>query len=479
MSSSSTIGHRRLAALLVVLLALTLVVTTPPPAAEAARGRTADEAAAESALFAHHNGVRGGLGALQRSGDLDAVARSWADTMAANGTLSHNPNYSSQVQNWSRVAENVGFWRDSSQTPVQLAGRIAERYMGSPGHRANILTAAFTQVGIGMSVGSDGSLWNVVVFRTPASGGAAPASSSDGDTSSAPAASSGSSPKRSSSTSSSSTGTNNPSSSASSPAGTTAARAADPEAQARAAEAQSRAAEAQAQRDAEQARVRSAQEALVALGWHDGAVDGLLGPATAAALSAFQAAMGLEDDGTLDEATRTALGEDDAITRAAHEEAQALQAREAALRAAESARVRAWLIRHTVADAASQREAQRLALALTLGTIEPDHLAVGAAARASSAPLPQSSSTSGSSTFANSGAGVPSTVPAATSGRAHPAPAIVASSPSHPCSFAAEKGRNGARATFSPAIACNAVQSVVAVRSGSVFAVFQGSRALR
>ena len=129
MSSSIPIAHRSLAALLVLLLALTLVVTSPPPAAEAARGRTADEAGAESTLFAHHNGVRGGIGALQRSGDLDAVARSWADTMAASGTLRHNPNYSSQVRNWSRVAENVGFSRDSSRTPVQLAGQIAERYI--------------------------------------------------------------------------------------------------------------------------------------------------------------------------------------------------------------------------------------------------------------------------------------------------------------------------------------------------------------
>jgi uncharacterized protein YkwD len=180
--------------LLALLLALTLVVATPPSAAEAARGRSADEAAAESALHSHHNAVRGGIGGLQRSGDLDAVARSWADTMAARGTLSHNPNYSSQITNWSRVAENVGFVRDPSQTPVQLAGRIAERYMGSSGHRANILTAAFTQVGIGMTVGSDGSLWSVVVFRAPASGRRRSGGSSDAGGSSSAATTSRSAP---------------------------------------------------------------------------------------------------------------------------------------------------------------------------------------------------------------------------------------------------------------------------------------------
>jgi uncharacterized protein YkwD/peptidoglycan hydrolase-like protein with peptidoglycan-binding domain len=372
MSSSISIGHRSLVALLALLLALSLVATTPPSAAEAARGRTADETAAESALHSHHNAVRGGIGGLQRSGDLDAVARSWADTMAARGTLSHNPNYSSQIKNWSRVAENVGFFRDPSQSPVQLAGRIAERYMGSSGHRANILTAAFTQVGVGMTVGSDGSLWSVVVFRAPASGGASGGSSDGGGTSSA-ATTSRSAPT---------TATSRGSSSRPAASGGVATGVSDAEAEARAAEAQRR-------REAEQARVRGAQEALAALGWYEGAVDGSLGPVTAAALSAFQAAMGLEDDGTLDEATLAALGEDDAITRAAHEEALARAAREATARAAESARVRAWLVAHTAADAASQRQGQRLSLMLALGARElPDHLAAGPAALAPGATEP-------------------------------------------------------------------------------------------
>jgi uncharacterized protein YkwD len=377
MSSSISIVHRSLAASLALLLALTLVVATPPSAAEAARGRSADEAAAESALHSHHNAVRGGIGGLQRSGDLDAVARSWADTMAARGTLSHNPNYSSQITNWSRVAENVGFVRDPSQTPVQLAGRIAERYMGSSGHRANILTAAFTQVGIGMTVGSDGSLWSVVVFRAPASGGAAGGSSDAGGSSSAAATS------RSAPATASGNGNSSRPGASGGAAGAATAGAGDAEAQARAAEAQRR-------REAEQARVRSAQEALAALGWYDGAVDGSLGPVTAAALSAFQAAAGLAADGTLDEATVAGLGEEDAITRAAHEEAQARAAREAAARAAESAQLRAWLIAHTVADTASQRQAQRLSLALTLGARSlPDHLAAEPVALVPGArPLP-------------------------------------------------------------------------------------------
>lgn len=372
MSSSISIGHRSVAALLALLLALTLVITTPPSAAEAARGRTGDEAAAESALHAHHNSVRGGIGALQRAGDLDAVARSWADTMAGSGTLRHNPNYSAQIKNWSRVAENVGVSRGSSLTPVQLAGRIAEGYMASSGHRANILTAAFTQVGIGMTVGSDGSLWSVVVFRAPASGGTSSASggssSGSGGSSSASADTAGSSSATSTSAGAASTGSNGTPSARSGAGGSAAAAPADPEAQARAAE-------AQRQREAERARIGEAQESLARLGWYDGEVDGLLGPVTAAALAAFQAAAGLEAEGNLDEPTLAALGAEDPITAAAHEEAQARRAREAARRAAETERVLAWLVAQTAADTASQRPAHRANLTFERRAPKlPDHL---------------------------------------------------------------------------------------------------------
>ncbi|WP_168915546.1 CAP domain-containing protein [Microcella flavibacter] len=49
-----------------------------------------------------------GLGALRRNGALDAVAAGWAAQMAANGTLAHNPSYSSQIPGgWTRAGENV------------------------------------------------------------------------------------------------------------------------------------------------------------------------------------------------------------------------------------------------------------------------------------------------------------------------------------------------------------------------------------
>lgn len=340
-----------------LLLALVLTVVVPPAAADAARGRTADEAAAESQLLSHHNAARGGAGALQRSSDLDAIARAWSDTMAADGNLRHNPNYRTQAKNWTQVAENVAFRRDSSLAPVQLATRIGDAYLASPGHRANILSPVHSQVGIGMSLAADGSLWSTVVFRTPAgSSGSSSGGSSDGGSTSRPAPASTSSPDSgpvSSSAPAVSSGVS------SGPSRVEQERAADEE---------------QQRREQERERLRGFQEPLADLGWYDGAVDGLLGPATEGALREFQETVGLPVSGAADDATRSALRDDDAPTRQEYEEEQARQQREAAARAAQTAALRAWLEEHTAADLVAQQQARQLLLAVVAEGAMPDHL---------------------------------------------------------------------------------------------------------
>ncbi len=57
----------------------------------------------------------------------------------------------------------------------------------------------------------------------------------------------------------------------------------------------------------ERDRIRRAQEALIALGYEIGSADGALGERTAAALGAFQAAVGLTETGAVDAATLDAL----------------------------------------------------------------------------------------------------------------------------------------------------------------------------
>ena len=307
--------------LLVLLLALTVTVTVPPQAADAARGRAADESAAESYLFNHHNRVRGSRGALQRSSDLDAVARDWADVMASDGSLRHNPHYTTQVKNWSRVAENVGYAgpgdKGDVDQAVALAEWIADGYMNSKSHYDNIMDTHFTQVGVGVSVAKDGTVWNTVLFRTPSATTSPPKAPAPTDPKPAPKPTEPApTPK--------------PSDPKPAPSETAEQKAARESAEQKAREL---AAEQQRQRAAEQAQVRSYQQPLADLGWYTGEVDGLAGPATARALRDFQAAVELEVTGEADAATVAALGLKGALTRADHEKAQAELAQERARQA--------------------------------------------------------------------------------------------------------------------------------------------------
>ncbi len=110
-----------------------------------------------------------GQAGLIRNPAMDQVAANWAATMAANGTMAHNPDYASQIPGgWSAAGENV-----AQGHPTGAA--MHDGWMGSSGHRANIL-GNFTDIGIAF-LSSGGTTWGVQVFaRYPGHvGPAAPA----------------------------------------------------------------------------------------------------------------------------------------------------------------------------------------------------------------------------------------------------------------------------------------------------------------
>lgn len=150
---------RRWAVALLVGLGLAL---TPAGAASAA---PADD------IYALVNQARwaNGQAGLIRNATMDQVAADWAATMAANGTMAHNPDLSTQIPGgWTAAAENV-----AQGYPTGTA--MHNGWMGSSGHRANIL-GDHTDVGIAF-MSSGGTTWGVEVFgRYPGHvGPAAPA----------------------------------------------------------------------------------------------------------------------------------------------------------------------------------------------------------------------------------------------------------------------------------------------------------------
>ncbi|MCW2713141.1 MAG: hypothetical protein JWN88_188 [Frankiales bacterium] len=123
-------------------------------------GTAASAAGEDSDVVSRVNAARAaaGLGLYRSAPDLAAVARGQAERMGRENRLYHNANLGNEVVNWSSVGENVGYGASVANIHTAL--------MGSPGHRANILSPTFTEVGVGTSW-AGGRLWVAQVFRTP------------------------------------------------------------------------------------------------------------------------------------------------------------------------------------------------------------------------------------------------------------------------------------------------------------------------
>jgi uncharacterized protein YkwD len=157
-----------LAALVVAALVMALA---PPTVAEAAPARTAAESSAEARLVDSHDQARraAGRSSLRVAPDLREVARAWSDEMARTGSFRHNPNVAAQICCWTAWGENVawagpvdaiGGWRPTAE-------RIMQGWLDSSGHRANILSGTYQEVGIGVAVAGNGRMYATAVFRRP------------------------------------------------------------------------------------------------------------------------------------------------------------------------------------------------------------------------------------------------------------------------------------------------------------------------
>lgn len=141
--------HRSLQAALVLAVTATLAA---PTLASADSGSDAQFVSDTNAARSQH-----GLRAYSVASDLTSIANRWAAHMAANRTLEHNPNATSEVCCWQAMGENVGVGGSVSE--------IQQAFMASSPHRANILSSSYAEVGIGTARGSDGRLYVDELFR--------------------------------------------------------------------------------------------------------------------------------------------------------------------------------------------------------------------------------------------------------------------------------------------------------------------------
>jgi uncharacterized protein YkwD len=117
-----------------------------------------NQGSAEGTLWQLLNGARtnNGMAPLQQHATLVGIARWRSSDMLARNFFSHTipgcnclvyAYYDSNGLAYDWAGENIG-WNsgiDDASSPV----RVHEKFMASPGHRANVLTAAFTHGGVG------------------------------------------------------------------------------------------------------------------------------------------------------------------------------------------------------------------------------------------------------------------------------------------------------------------------------------------
>jgi len=146
-------GRRFPAALAAAATAVLLLASSPSSAS------TSQEADFASRINAERSAR--GIPTLTVKSDLAAVARDWAEHMAATGSISHDPNLADKVSGWTVLGDNVG------KGPT--VSSIHKAFMESDTHRHIILDTDFNQVGVGV-VSSGGALYVTQVFARRASG---------------------------------------------------------------------------------------------------------------------------------------------------------------------------------------------------------------------------------------------------------------------------------------------------------------------
>lgn len=137
--------------------------TTTEAAAAPAAVTTVTNGASVGAVLGDINAQRAaaGLPPLAQHGGLTSIAQGWSASQAASNASGHNPSFSSQTNaiGCGYGTENVAYTMGPTQTPMTF-------WMGSPPHRANILSASATAIGIGAATSASGITYYTLNFGT-------------------------------------------------------------------------------------------------------------------------------------------------------------------------------------------------------------------------------------------------------------------------------------------------------------------------
>ncbi|MFN3823846.1 MAG: CAP domain-containing protein [Pseudorhodobacter sp.] len=147
--------------------ALLCALAAPVAAAACTQPGNANALRADVAQRVNAERRKAGLGALSNSGALQKAAQSLACDNAAQGQWSHTGRNGSTLQGRLNAA---GYrFRTATENVGRFAGPDAAMkwWMGSAPHRANILSGAVRDIGVGVATGADGRVYWVTVSGAP------------------------------------------------------------------------------------------------------------------------------------------------------------------------------------------------------------------------------------------------------------------------------------------------------------------------
>ncbi len=133
---------------------------TPTKATTAPNLSADDKIVKEVVTLVNQERAKQGLAPLKENVKLSTVARTKSEDMAKNNYFSHtSPTYGSPFDmmkqfgiTYSAAGENIAMGQPT-------AASVMDGWMNSPGHKANILSKDFTEIGVGIAKNANGSIY--------------------------------------------------------------------------------------------------------------------------------------------------------------------------------------------------------------------------------------------------------------------------------------------------------------------------------
>ncbi|WP_405020975.1 sigma-70 family RNA polymerase sigma factor [Kitasatospora sp. NBC_00070] len=132
--------------------------SAPAPATSAAnRAATAQQQVID---LVNSERSKNGCGPVKANSKLQAAAQGHSDDMAARNFFDHtNPDGKGPQPRIEAAGYRWSTWGENIARGQQDSAAVMDAWMKSPGHRANILNCAFTEMGLGTHFGTGGPWW--------------------------------------------------------------------------------------------------------------------------------------------------------------------------------------------------------------------------------------------------------------------------------------------------------------------------------